>query len=195
VSDRGTSASLTPPPTFDLQLPPEHLPPDAGERKPEAWKSKHRRRLAPLALAVLLASCGSLTQPDPSSSALSLEQPLPTVVGKTALRAGNIRFYGDPLIVDVPASATAGVPFTVSVTTYGGGCIAEAETVVQVNGWRAHVVPYQRVSIGLCTQELRITKREASVTFAVPGQAVVRVIGRKQPEDELIEVERIVVVR
>jgi hypothetical protein len=163
--------------------------------RPDKTPASRRGWLAPLALAVLVASCGSLTQPEPSSPALSLEQPLPTVAGKTALRAGNIRFYGDPLIVDVPPSATAGVPFTMSVTTYGGGCIAEAETVVQVNGWRADVVPYQRVSIGLCTQELRITKREASVTFAVPGQAVVRVIGRDQPADELIEVKRIVVVR
>jgi hypothetical protein len=163
--------------------------------RPDTTTAPRRRRLAPLALAVLVAACGSLTQPEPSSPALSLEQPLPTVGGKTALRAGNIRFYHDPLIVDVPSTATAGVPFTVSVTTYGGGCIGEAETVVRVQGWRADIVPYQHVSIGPCTQELRTTKRQATVTFALPGEALVRVIGREQPSDELIEVRRTVIVR
>lgn len=119
--------------------------------------------------------------------------------GRAALRVAHIDFYSDPVVVEVPGAATAGTPFTVAVTTYGGGCVSEDTTVVQVTGLHADVVPYQRVyrpgANEACTQELRITRREASVVFAAPGLATVRVIGRAAPDDGLVVVERQVAVR
>jgi len=154
------------------------------------------RSLLVVAAAATVA-CTDTTGPgDPS--ALALEQPLPAA-GKSALRAGTILLYHEPTVVEVPSSATAGTPFTVTVTTYGGGCISEDVTVVHVDGERADVVPYQRIYNParnvVCTSELRITRRQASVTFASSGTAVVRVIGRAQPADTLMQVERTVLVR
>jgi hypothetical protein len=157
------------------------------------WRASLLRRSA--LLVAVLASCTSATAP---VDALSLEQPAPPP-GATALRVARTHFYGQPVVMEVPAAATAGTGFTVAVTTYGGGCIAEDMTVVLVAGAAADVVPMQRVyqprASEACTDELRITRRQASVMFASPGQAVVRVHGRAMPGDSLVVVERVVVVR
>ena len=156
-----------------------------------------RRAIPAAALLGALAACTSLTGPEPSS-VLRLEQPAPGP-GTSALRLAHIDFYQDPVIVEVPGTMTAGVPAAVAVTTYGGGCVAEDTVLVEVAGLRADVAPYQRVHNpgpnGACTQELRITRRVASVTFAAPGLATVRVIGREAPGDALVIVERAVQVR
>ena len=146
-----------------------------------------------------IVACASTTEPiDPSLPALALEQPLPAE-GQSARRVAQIHFYADPLLVDVPPTATAGTPFIVAVTTYGGGCIGEDTTVVKVDGDRADVVPYQRVyrpgPNGACTMELRVTRREVAVTFPTAGTRVVRVIGRETPAGTLIKVPRVVSVR
>jgi hypothetical protein len=150
--------------------------------------------LAALVLAAQ-ASCSLSTAP---ADALRLEQPEPEP-GSSALRVARTHYYGQPVVIEVPAVATAGASFTVAVTTYGGGCIAEDRTVVLVTGMTADVVPYQRVyrprANEACTEELRITRREASVTFQAPGQAVVRMHGRAMPGDSLVVVERVVTVR
>ena len=149
--------------------------------------------------AIVIAACTTTTDPvNPAETpALALEQPYPAP-GHSALRAAQIHFYHDPLLVEVPPTATAGAPFTVAVTTYGGGCIAEDTTVVKVQGNRVDVVPYQRIYLpapnGACTQELRITRRQASVVVPTAGNAIVRVIGRAAPGDSLVQVLRVVKV-
>ena len=158
------------------------------------------RSLLLAAAAAAAVACTHTTGPvDPSASALALEQPLPAAE-RSALRAGAILFFHDPTVVEVPSSATAGMPFTVTVTTYGGGCISEDTTVVKADGQRADVVPYQRIynpgpNGGACPSELRITRRQASVVFDAPGSGVVRVIGRAMPGDTLMQVQRTVHVR
>jgi hypothetical protein len=70
---------------------------------------------------------------------------------------------------------------------------------VSVSELRAEVVPYQRVYVpgpnGACTMELRVTRRPVRLTFATPGRARVRVIGRAAPGDSLIAIERSLEVR
>jgi len=159
----------------------------------------HRASRSLLLAAAAMACTGTTTSPvDPSAPALGLEQPFPAV-GQSALRVARIFNFGDPTLVEVPSSVTAGTPFTVKVTTYGGGCISEDTTVVKVDGQRADVVPYQRIyqpgPNGACTMELRVTRRQASVVFDAPGSGVVRVIGRAMPGDTLIQVQRTVNVR
>lgn len=154
-----------------------------------------------LSLIVTLAgaaACTSLTAPL-ESNALRLEQPLP-VPGATALRVGMVKLNGDTFLLEAPSSAAAGQPFTVAVTTYGGGCIGEDTTLVDVSGHRADVVPYQRIfqpptgNFG-CTLELRITRRQVSVVIAQPGAATVRFIGRASPGDSLVSAERSVSIQ
>ena len=141
------------------------------------------------------AACRSSTAPAVSSPALSLEEPL--TPGISVRRVALIRLSNDPVVVDVPAAAVAGVPLTVAVTTYGGGCVGEDTTVTFVEGLHADVVPYQRVITGNigCTLELRITKRQVAIVFPAAGRATVRVIGRSSPSDSVVVVERSVAVR
>jgi hypothetical protein len=159
-----------------------------------ALRRAGRRSLSALMLGAL-ASCTLNTAP---ADALRLEQPDPAP-GASALRVGRTHFYGNPVVIDVPPSATSGTPFAVAVTTYGGGCTGEDRSVVLVTDLRADVVPYQRVyrprADEACTEELRITRREVAVTFQATGQAVVRVHGRAMPGDSLVVVERVVTVR
>jgi hypothetical protein len=156
------------------------------------------RRAALLGSALLLTASVACTPATAPTDALNIEQPAPPP-GATALRVARTHFYGQPVVIEVPSGALAGTPIPVAVTTYGGGCMAEDTTVVLVVGMNADVVPYQRVyhprADEACTEELRITRREVTVTFAAVGTAVVRVYGRAMPGDSLVTVDRVVQVR
>ena len=138
-------------------------------------------RVPPLAAATIaaiiaagVAACTSLL--DPIEGELAIGEPA-LVPGQTVRRVATIGFYGDPIVVGLPATARAGAPTTVTVA----GRVAE-------------VGPYQRVCTPRpnegCTRELRITERRVSVTFAALGAATVRVTGRVQPGDSLVTVTR-----
>lgn len=154
----------------------------------------------PFATFVVLTAVAACTTPTGplASTALRLEQPLPAP-GASALRVASVQLYSDPFRVQAPASAVAGQPFDVSVTTYGGGCIGEDTTLVEGRAHGADVVPYQRVyrpaANGGCTMELRITQRQVHVLIAESGEATIRVIGRTSPGDSLVSAERTVSVR
>lgn len=158
------------------------------------------RQFHQFSIIVTLAGAAACTSPTAplGSNALRLEQPLP-VPGATALRAGVVKLGRDPLLVEAPSTASAGQPFTVAVTTYGGGCIGEDTTLVDVSDHRADVVPYQRVyhpsANSVCTLELRVTRRQVQLVIARAGQATVRFIGRASPGDSLVSAERSVTIR
>ena len=137
---------------------------------------------ASLALAALVAAAC------PSASGADKE-----------LRPAIIEFTdADPVRVVVPATAAAGTPFEVRVTTYGGGCISQGPTEVSVSGSTALVEPLQ---VGpaeddvVCTQELRVFVNTASVAFAAPGAAKVVVRGYSSISRRIITVERTVQVQ
>jgi hypothetical protein len=118
----------------------------------------------------------------------------------TELRPAIIEFtQGDPVRVEVPATAAAGTPFEVRVTSYGGGCISQGPTEVSVSGSTALVEPFQVAPAEdedvVCTQELRIFVNTASVTFAAPGAAKVVVRGYSSISRRVIDVERTVQVQ
>ena len=115
--------------------------------------------------------------------------------GQSALRVASI---GAPSGISVPGTARVGAPVEVTVTTYGGGCVAEDTTVVEVRGHFANVVPFQRVyapkqSEG-CTMELRVNPRHVQVVFTQPGTATVFVFGRVTPDGSLAMIPREIVV-
>lgn len=138
-----------------------------------------RASLALVALAT--AACPAATDPD------------------RELRPAIIEFTEtDSVKVVVPATATAGTPFEVRVTSYGGGCVGRGPTEVSVSGSTALVEPFQLVVTDedlVCTMELRIDVNTAMVRFDTPGAAKVRIRGYSTLSDDLITVERTVQVQ
>lgn len=160
----------------------------------------HRLRPALACAALGLAACGTTVAvaPDLPFNGLPLSEQVPTV-GATARRVAVIGDYSFPQTIDVPATARAGEPIQVGVTTYGGGCIREDTTIVTVSGSQAEVVPYQLVyspkSNEACTAELRVNRRKVSVTFGAAGSAAVIIRGRTSLDGEPATIVRGVEVR
>ncbi len=118
--------------------------------------------------------------------------------GRELLR-GAIEFFGDPVEITAPDAVTAGTPFTVTVTTYGGGCVGLGETRVTVSGLTVVIEPFDWVTQpqpgAACTDQLIRFRHLATVEIVVRGTATLRVRGRREPGGELLEVERSIVVR
>lgn len=125
-------------------------------------------------LAVLgLAGCGSLFGPDD-------EEVL-----------GRLTYFGHPSGVHVPDTVTVGVPFEVSVRTYGGGCISFGRTSVEYASGAIDIRPYDVDSLAdVCNDELIPFEHTAEVTVNTSGPWVVRFHGREVPPDSVIVIER-----
>lgn len=120
----------------------------------------------------------------------------PSPFGSTERRLAVIELGDDPPEVVVPATATAGTPFEVRVTSYGGGCISAAPTRVSVSGSTATVEPYQVITRGrACTADFRTDVNVATVRFNAPGTARVIVRGLNDAADQVVTVERTVQVQ
>ena len=135
-------------------------------------------------LLVGMAGCRSSTEPEPSPD------------------VGVVDFYdqGPAGVIDAPASVRAGRDFTVTVRTFGGGCVSAAGAAVTYHRAapeRAVVVPYDnsRVPPGtMCTEALARPARDLTLRFVTPGTATIRVEGRRQPEGGRAVVEVAVAV-
>lgn len=136
-------------------------------------------RSAVLAAAVLAAACS------------------PTGTDDLVQDLAFIEMEGQPAQVSVPATARVEEAITVSVKTYGGGCTEMGETQVTVNGSVANVTPLDREPTGDvgCPRIVREFTHEARVTFETPGEAEVRVHGRRMPGGERFTVTRTVTVQ
>lgn len=145
----------------------------------------HLPGAAALAAALLLAACSS----DPVT-------PGPGEVTDAAV----IEFFssGEPT-VSVPDTVDAGVPFQVSVESYGDGCASRGPTEVSLSGNLAQVEPFDVFLRGddvVCPAILRTFVHEASLVFSESGTtAEVRFLGRTMPDDTMITVTREVWVR
>ncbi|HEU4562711.1 MAG TPA: hypothetical protein VFS20_33080 [Longimicrobium sp.] len=123
----------------------------------------------------------------------------PTGAGETTRRLGTVEFHADPVRIVAPATVQAGVPFTVQVTTYGGGCVTQGDTEAAVTGSEAQVTVYDMVyeprpNEG-CTMELRMFEHTATLQFAQAGPATLRVRGWKEPAGQEITLTRQIVVQ
>ena len=90
---------------------------------------------------------------------------------------------GAPVIADVPATARAGMPFTVTVNTFGSStCVRQDGASVAIQGSLAEIIPYDRVprlgSGAPCTADFSAHPRPVSLQFTTVGPATIRVIGR-----------------
>lgn len=141
----------------------------------------------------LLSACSLFTTSDGSDA--------PTGAGEAV--PGTIVSHGDTSTVTLSTEFVAsGRPVTVTVQTFGGGCVPEPiRTDVEVDGQTATIRPIDRsfeASSEVCTLEIRYLEHTTSVTFDEPGRATLRVVGwekgsgREPPT--LTTIERSVVV-
>ena len=100
---------------------------------------------------------------------------------------GVISFYHDAVVITVPDAVEAGIPFELSVRTYGGGCHTRGTTDVDVTGLRVDVRPYDIHSgHDFCTQPLLMFDHVAMVTVHESGQAIISFHGAAEPGDSAV---------
>lgn len=118
------------------------------------------------------------------------------VVGPDERRqVGVIDFFEQPTVIAVPDTVRAGEDFQVSVRTYGRGCVRQDTTEVAVEGRLAQVVPYDLHSRdGTCSDVVRAFDHAAVVRFEEAGEAEVRVVGKRLPENAMMVLAHPVVV-
>lgn len=110
-------------------------------------------------------------------------------------------------VVAAPDTVTAGVPFTVTITTIGlSGCWSQDGATRSVSGLTANVTPYDRVIEEIdglpisCTAALVDLPRDISLSFAQTGTATLRVSGRRIRNGDVAGaepavIEKLIVVR
>lgn len=98
---------------------------------------------------------------------------------------GTIEYYEEPISVTVPETVTVGETFSVTVMTYGGGCIEQGETDVRLEARRAEIRPYDyNVTPRLpCDTSLHTFEHTATVIFTEVGEAEVVFYGQSVSDD------------
>ena len=113
--------------------------------------------------------------------------------GPTSVRRiGVLVHYGVPSQVVASDTVDAGVPFAVSVRTYGGGCESLGDTEVEIAGSVVSLRPYDFTvrGGGACTDILNEFSHDVTVVMATPGPLELRVHGLELPADTMIVIER-----
>ena len=111
-------------------------------------------------------------------------------------RIGVIAFYNLGVTISAPDTVQLGVPFEISITTYGNGCLREGATKVRVRGLQVDVTPYDIHSgARACTDNLNYFPHKATVTLPTPGLARFLFHGEQSPEHYRITVGRNVFVK
>lgn len=138
------------------------------------------------ALTVLLAACTAPSggTPGPGDGTANGDGPSERVFG-------TVEYYSNPFRAAVPATATTGEPFGVTVATYGGGCTEKGETAVQLEGLRAEIRLYDvdtEPATGGCADIFRTHEHTATVTFAEAGEAEITFYGLKEDASGVVNV-------
>ena len=109
-------------------------------------------------------------------------------------KRGTIKFYYSPTVIETQQITSSGL-LRIRVHTYGGGCTSKGRTDVRVEGRTIIVEPIDRHALQrACTDNLVTIVHEVDVQTAGPGNYIVRVIGRQEPGDVTVTVERTVTV-
>jgi len=111
---------------------------------------------------------------------------------------GTIEDHGLKLQLQLPSTVMHGEDFTVSVTTYGGGCISKGDTDVDRDGLTPVITPYDIDSSRpdtYCTLILKYITHEAVLRFDTPGVATLIIRGQQKPSREIFSVQRTVIVQ
>lgn len=111
---------------------------------------------------------------------------------------GVVSFFGEPMGIEVPDTVSVDAPFSVAVTTYGGGCEQIGPTEVTVEDRDALVVPFDSTTVGpnvICTDQLKSFRHEALLTLHTAGAATVTIRGRVEPGGQTQDFPRAVWVK
>jgi hypothetical protein len=116
-----------------------------------------------------------------------------------ALLPAVLEFDGRPVDIPTPATASVGMPITVTFRSAGGGCTRTGPTTASVQGLVAVIEPFDSVVTKLppnwgCPMILRALEHTATVRFAAPGTATIQVVGRRA-DDAALVIERTVVIQ
>lgn len=142
-------------------LPSFPVPPSPGATTRDIRQvCRHAGRFLVAAAAVALVACD-----DPGAP---LEED--RVIGNVV--------FGDDREPQVPQTATAGVPFRITIWTAGNGGYRAADTEVAYGGRLAVVTPYDYMDQSIRTDDLRYLEHEAKVVFNDPGTAEVVLVFR-----------------
>jgi hypothetical protein len=135
------------------------------------------RLLALLVIPVLLVACATAGPENETERA-------PAV----------LTFDGDTTIVTLPAAARLGETVTLRFTSFSGGCTRKDTPDAVVSGLHAEVRPYERAptqsSDLVCPAVLGVEQNVVELRFLEAGRAQVRIVGRAQPGNQPIVVER-----
>ena len=101
---------------------------------------------------------------------------------RTVREEGVISSYGDTDgVILVPDTVRADETFTVTIQTFGDGCVEAADMEVVVTGDLAVLTPYDLITIPgrneACPQIGKRPKHTAQITFEEPGSVTLRVKG------------------
>lgn len=93
-----------------------------------------------------------------------------------------IVFFGDTSTIASPDTVEVGAPFTVRVTTFGGGCVrSTAGADVTGGDGVIEIRPYNHDTGGpICTSDLMFLTHEVDVRATAAGPLVIRVIGTRR---------------
>jgi hypothetical protein len=135
----------------------------------------------------LVAACSNSGASDPSAPPDAQSGP------------AFLAFYGASATVDLPASARLGDTVLVRFTTFLGGCLDRGPTTVTLTAMLAEIRPTRRARPDLapdpaCAAVLAATPNVVPVVFTTPGTARILVVGRAEPGDRPLLVERQVLV-
>src|SRR6266550_3520819 len=87
-----------------------------------------------------------------------------------------------------PRTGSVGERLTFRVTTFGDGCVSAAGSQQIVQGLQITIIPYDQITTGPCTRELRAIPRDVTVVFDRAGDAFLRVQGRSYLGRDLVTV-------
>jgi len=115
---------------------------------------------------------------------------------KEERRVGVVAYYGDPVVVTAPDTVLAGEPFSVSVRTYGDGCVSKDGTEVQSADLTVDITPYDVHSgARFCTDILNMFDHALTLNVAQSGTALLRFHGKQLPGDVSVTEPREVIVK
>ena len=102
-----------------------------------------------------------------------------------ALVPGIIDSINDTMkdVLSAPSTVRVGEDFKVTITTFGGGCEREGDTTVIMSAIGANVIVYDITAATnpkvVCTAVIKRLPHTVTLRFEKPGQALIRVWGRK----------------
>ena len=138
-----------------------------------------------LALTFAIAGCFE----DPTDSRWSRSEQLAQIAQD---------YPGNPA-VQIPATASVGVPIRVVVNTETDGCGVMGRTTVSVNGLHAVIMPFDTFVVppvnGACPDILWRWEHSADVRFDTRGAATVTVLGRRWRTADTVRLEYPLIVQ